>query len=141
MICLCPSCVFPPSYTSVCGSSLAAVSNAIYTQCSISSLDLSVREDCKHPVDTHTSHSQRHKRRHTSTSTRTRKPAESSVQGRMCRKGDSSGSGRPVDLGLKARYREKANNFMPKCLKEEYTGNKSKHFFHLDRLQQLPSPL
>lgn len=56
-------------------------------------------------------------------------------------KADLSGCGRPMDLGLRARYREKGNNFMPKCIKEEYTGNKSKQFFHPDRLQQLPSPL
>lgn len=45
-------------------------------------------------------------------------------------------------VALGAHEREKGNNFMPKCIREEeYTGNESKHFFHPDRLQQLPSPL
>lgn len=63
----------------------AAVANATYNHCSISSLVLSVREDWRGPVDTHTSHSQLHKCGHTSTSTRTQKPVESSMQERMCR--------------------------------------------------------
>lgn len=118
----------------------SAVANAIYNHCAISSLALSVRGDWRGPADTHTSPSQLHKCRHTSASTCTQKPVGVQRAGTHVQ-ADSPGCGQPIDLGLRARYCEKGNNFMLKCIKEEYTGNKSKHFFHPDRLQQLPSPL
>lgn len=140
MICLCHSCPLPPSYTFLSGIILLQLPVQPTITAALARL-FCWSEKTGETQLTHTSHSQLYKCRDTSMSTRTQKPVESSVQGRTCRKADSSGCGWPMDLGLRARYREKGNNFMPKCIKEEYTGNKSKHFFHPDRLQQLPLPL
>lgn len=58
-----------------------------------------------------------------------------------CRKATSSDG--QLTSRLRAGKDGKGNNFMPKCIREEFAGNTGKLFFFYnpDRLQQLPSPL
>lgn len=84
MIYLRYSCPLPPSYTSLSGIILLQLPMQPTITAALAHLFCQSEKTGAVQL-THTSHSQLHKCGHTSTSTRTQKPVESSMQGRMCR--------------------------------------------------------